>query len=148
MIKYWEDYEVGAKFKSPGRTLGEGMIDIFIGLTGATLSFFRDQEFAKKTMWKARVVPGPVTVLLMFGLEHDAELWHDESMLGLLGIDKVKFKMPVRAGDTITNETEIVGKKETKSPEQGIIFHHDVCRNQNGEEVVEFEGIHLIKRRT
>ncbi len=148
MIKYWEDYEVGARFRSPGRTLSEGMIDIFIGLGGYTLSFFRDQEFSQKTIWKSRVVPGPVTVCLMFGLEHDAGLWHDESMLGLLGIDKVKFKMPVRAGDTITNETEIVGKKETKSPEQGIILHHDVCRNQKGEEVAEFEGIHLIKRRT
>ena len=49
MPKYWEDYEVGEKFITPGRTISQGMIDIMLGLAGFTLPLFWDDEEAGKS---------------------------------------------------------------------------------------------------
>ena len=53
----------------------------------------------------------------------------------------------MRAGDTTRVEMEIIDKKETSSPGQGIIRHKSSCANQRGEILVEAESTHLVKRK-
>jgi acyl dehydratase len=147
LVKYWEDYNIGDKFVSPGRTLTEDMISVLIGLGGYNLSFFWDEEFGKRTLWGGRVVPGPLILFLMFGQEQQAGAWDDETIMYVLGINKATFKTLVRPGDTLTTQVEIIDKRETKRLDRGIIFHRDVCWNQKGEEVAMVEVAHMIKRR-
>jgi len=46
MTRYWEDYNVGDRFKTPGRTIAESMINLMVSLGGYTQPFFLDEEEA------------------------------------------------------------------------------------------------------
>ena len=147
MPKYWEDYAVGEKFTTQGRTVGQGVIDIIAGLAGFTLPWFWDEEEAKKTVFKTRVAPGRMILLMMGGLEEQAGFWDHRTLIALLGIDNVKIRAPLKAGDTIRVECEVTEKKETRNADRGIIIHRSTCKNQRGEVVAETEMAHLVKRK-
>ncbi|MBM3153825.1 MAG: dehydratase [Chloroflexi bacterium] len=147
MPKYWEDYQLGEKFTTPGRTVSEGMINIMVGLAGFTLPLFWDEEAAGKTAFGMRIAPGRLTLLFMGGLEEQCGFWEEETMIALVGIDKVRITSPLRPGDTLRVYGEVIEKRETKNPQRGIIVHRSTCKNQKGETVAETESAHLVKRR-
>lgn len=147
MPKYWEDYEVGEKFTTRGKTISEGMINIIAGLAGFSLPLFWDEEEAKKTAFGTRIAPGRITLLFMGGLEEQCGFWDEETMVALVGIDKVRITSPLRAGDTLRVYGEVIEKRETKNPDRGIVVHRSLCKNHKGETVAETETTHLIKRR-
>lgn len=147
MAKYWEDYYVGEKFVTCGRTISEGMINVIAGLAGFTLPIFWDEEAAQKSRFGTRIAPGRVTLLIMGGLEEQSNFWDEETMIALVGIDRVRIRAPLRAGDTLRVYGEVLEKKETGNPEHGIITHRSTCKNQRGEVVAETETTHLVKRR-
>jgi itaconyl-CoA hydratase len=65
-----------------------------------------------------------------------------------LGWKDVRFPTPVRAGDTIYAESEILGKRESQSrPAQGILHLRTRAINQRGEEVCSFERRLLLYKR-
>jgi len=147
MPRYWEDYAVGEEFTTPGRTVTDAMISVIIGLGGFTVPFFWDEEEAKKTVFGTRIAPGRLTLLLMGGLEEQSGFWDHQTIGALLGIDKVRLKGPLKAGDTIRVEGEVIEKRETRNPDMGIIISRSVCRNQKGEVLMEAQTTHLVKRR-
>ena len=147
MSKYWEDYQVGEQFVTPGRTISEGMLNTIVGLAGFTLPLFWDEEEAKKTAFGTRIGPGRITLLFMGGLEEQSGFWDEETMVALVGIDKVKITSPLRAGDTLRVYGEVIEKRETKNPGRGIVVHRSVCKNQKAETVAETETTHLVKRK-
>ena len=145
--RYWEDYNVGDRFQTPGKTISQAMIDIMVGLGGYTEPFFLDEEEAKKTIFGSRIAPGRMTLFLMGGLEEQSGMWDEETMMALMGLDSIRVKAPLRAGDTIRVEMEITEKRETSKADRGIVIHKSVCKNQKGEEVVETVAAHLVKRK-
>ncbi|PIU54940.1 MAG: dehydratase [Chloroflexi bacterium CG07_land_8_20_14_0_80_51_10] len=145
--KYWEDYNVGDKFKTPGKTITEGAISIMVGLGGYIMPLFLDEEECKKGIFGTRIAPGRLTVFMMGGLEEQSDMWDEDSIIALVGLDKVRVKAPLRAGDTLRVEMEVTEKRETRKPDRGIIIHRSVCKNQKGEEVAETETAHMVKRR-
>lgn len=147
MPKYWEDYQVGEKFVTPGRTVSEGMIDVVTGLGGLTAPLFWDEEEAKKGIFKTRIAPAAVTLLVMAGLNEQSDFLDPETLIALIGMNNVKIISPVKAGDTLRVEGELIEKKETGNPKRGIIVERHICKNQRGEVVIEAEKIRLIKRR-
>jgi itaconyl-CoA hydratase len=65
-----------------------------------------------------------------------------------LGWKDIRFPTPVRAGDTLYAESEILGKRESQSrPTQGILHLRTRAINQRGEEVCSFERRLLLYRR-
>ena len=147
MTRYWEDYNVGDRFKTPGRTITESMTSLMVSLGGFNQPFFLDEEEAKKSLFGGMIAPGRLTIFMMGGLEEQSGMWDEETMLALMGIDKIRIKAPLRPGDTLRVEMEITEKRETSKPDRGIIIHKSVCKNQRGEEVAETEAAHLLKRR-
>ncbi|MDP2731239.1 MAG: MaoC/PaaZ C-terminal domain-containing protein [Dehalococcoidales bacterium] len=147
MPKYWEDYQVGEKFVTPARTVSEGMIDVVTGLGGLTAPLFWDEEKAKKGVFKTRIAPAVVTLLVMSGLNEQSDFLDPETLIALIGMNNVKIITPVKAGDTLRVEGELIEKKETKNPERGILVERHVCKNQRGEVVIETDKIRLIKRK-
>lgn len=147
MTRYWEDYNVGDRFKTPGRTITESMTSLMVSLGGFNQPFFLDEEEAKKSLFGGMIAPGRMTIFMMGGLEEQSGMWDEETMLALMGIDEIRIKAPLRPGDTLRVEMEITEKRETSKPDRGIIIHKSVCKNQRGEEVAETEAAHLLKRR-
>ena len=62
------------------------------------------------------------------------------------GIKNVKWFRPVYAGDTITYQTTVTGKRKLRSkPEWGYISKHTEGFNQNGDKVLQFDGGVMLK---
>jgi acyl dehydratase len=117
-----------------------------VGLAGFVLPLFNDEEYARTTIFGGRIAPGRLTLFVMGGLVEQTGLFED-TVIALVGLDNIRFRAPLRAGDTIRVEIEITAKKETSRSDRGLITHRETCRNQRGEIVVEAESTHLLKRR-
>lgn len=65
-----------------------------------------------------------------------------------LGLDELRWKRPVRPGDTITVGYETIDYRDSEShPHAGIIKQRITARNQNGDTVLTYIDAGLIKRR-
>lgn len=146
MSKYWEDFYVGETFRTPAKTVTESAITMMVGLAGFTIPLFNDEEYAKTTSFGTRIAPGRMTLFIMGGLEEQIGIY-DETVVALVGLDKVRFKGPLRAGDTIHVEFEVIELRETSRPDRGLMVHRARCINQRGEVLIENEGTHLMRRR-
>ncbi len=146
MGKYFEEFNVGDKIITPGKTITEGAITMMVGLAGFVIPLFNDEEYAKTTVFGGRIAPGRLTLFVMGGLVEQTALFED-TVIALVGITNVRVKGPLRAGDTIRVEMEITGKKETSRPDRGLIVHKELCKNQRGEVIVEAEVTHLMRRK-
>lgn len=72
----------------------------------------------------------------------------ESSSMGSPGIESLKWRKPVRPGDTLTASSTVVEARASKSrPEMGIVrFRHEVV-NQTGEVVMWLDNAILFGRR-
>ncbi len=144
--KYFEDFEVGERFVTAGRTVTEPDIMSFIGLAGIYEELYTNHEYvATQTIFKRRFAPGPLTFSLAEGLVLQTGLFHGTGMAFLEM--HMKLTAPVFLGDTIRVEVEVTGKRETRHPERGIVTFAHTVRKQTGEVVLEMTKVRMIRRR-
>lgn len=146
---YFEDFEVGEIFVSPGRTVTEADVVNFAGLSADYNPLHVDAEYAKNSIFGERIAHGLLGLIIASGLftRTALNLTLRETGLVLLGINNWKFTGPIRIGDTVHLEVEIADKRETKNPERGIIAFKRKLINQKGEVVQEGEMPMLVRRR-
>lgn len=137
--KYFEEFDIGGKFVSPGKTVTDTDLTLMVGLCRYAHPMFLDDEFARTTVFGKRILPGVQTISLMQGLAESSDAWDITAVVGMVGLDNAKFKAPVVAGDTLKVEVEIINKMELKKPDKGLIVFKQTCLNQRGESVVEVE---------
>jgi acyl dehydratase len=142
--KYWEEFEVGARYPTYGRTITEGDLSLFCAFVGYHVPLFIDEEFAKRTAFGGRIVPSALTMAVSTGM---TESLFRTTIVALLAVDRGRFLGPVRPGDTITTVTEVLDKRETSDPGRGIVVFRDHVLNQRGETVFEIDKTTLIERR-
>lgn len=147
MGKYYEDYKIGEKTLSAGRTVTEGDLSVLLGICRFIDPFMIDEEAAKKTVFGGRIAPGRLIIAFMGGQVGLTGIFDLETTIANMGFDSIRFKNPLRAGDTIRTEVEIIRMRETSKPDRGLVTHREVCRNQKGEILVESENTHLVMRR-
>ena len=104
--KYFDELEVGMKFKHGGRTVTEMDNVLFSALTMNTQPLHLNEDFASKTEFGQRLVNGVFTFGLVVGLTVP-ELT-EGTIVANLGYDKVVHPNPVFHGDTIYAESEII----------------------------------------
>jgi len=143
---YYEDFEVGQRFLTSSRTITETDIINFVGLSGISNPLFIDEEYAKKSIHKSRIAPGPLTFSIAMGLFTRIGLF-EESVLAFLGMDRMRLMVPVKPGDTIKVDIEITDKKETKKPDRGVLKEIYIVKNQRDETVMTYEMAHMVKRK-
>lgn len=149
MEKLWfEDYQVGEKLISPGRTVTEADVVNFAGLTGDWHPLHTDAEYARSTPFGERIAHGMLTLCigsaLLFRLGQYVAL--PRSFVAFYGMDSVRFVGPVKIGDTIHCEMEVVALEE-KDEKRGIIVAHNAIKNQHGQEVVAYVTRALVGRK-
>jgi len=145
--KYYEDLEVGQVIRHPtGRTVTEMDNVLFCSLTMNTQALHLDETFAAGTQFGRRIVNGIFTFGLVVGMTV-ADLT-DGTIVANLGYENVRHPAPTFHGDTITAETEVLAKRESRSrPEAGIVTLKQTGRNQIGQVVVELERSVLFLKR-
>ena len=145
--KYFEDFEVGARFKhTRGRTITEMDNVLFCALTMNDQPLHINEDFASRTQFGKRIVNGIFTMGLVVGLTV-GEL-SEGTIVANLGYDHVVHPNPVFHGDTIYVESEVLEKRESKSrPDCGIIRLKHTGRKQDGTVVIELERTTLFLKR-
>ena len=142
--KYLEEFNPGDKFVTPSRTITEADIVTYAGLSGDYHIIHTDEEFAKGTIFGSRIAHGPLTTAVALGLLFRLGLLDGTSM-ALLGLN-TKFVNAVLPGDTIKCVVEVIGKRETKKPDRGILTLKIQIMNQREEVVIEVEHITMQAR--
>lgn len=113
---------------SSAKTISETDVYLFAGITGDFNPMHVNEEFARQTQFKGRIVHGMLSVGLFSGLMAMQLPGPGSIYLG----QEIKFLKPVRIGDTITSTVTVIEIRKEKK----IAKLETVCTNQNGETVV------------
>lgn len=143
---YWEEWEIGAEFVSPARTVTEADIVMFAGISGDYNPLHVNEEYCRSTPFGGRIAHGPLVYAIAAGLIFQLHLY-DTTLIAFLGFDSLKFTKPVKPGDTIHARLKVLEKRETSHPERGIMKRELRVVNQRGEVVQEGVQTFLLKRR-
>ncbi len=141
MSKYFEEFEVGARYPTYSRTITEGDLSLFCALVGYHVPLFIDEEYAKTTPFGGRIVPSAMIMAISTGM---TESLYRTTMEGLLAVDQGRFLAPVRPGDTVRTEVEVIRKKPTSNPKRGVVVFRDHFLNQRNEIVFQIDKTTLI----
>ncbi len=144
--RYYEDFEIGDKYEHrPGRTITESDNTWFTLLTMNTHPLHFDKEYAKASEFGRCVVASPFTVALIVGMSVSDV---SQKAIANLGWKEITLPAPVFVGDTLYAESEVLGKRESKSrPTAGIVNIRTLGRNQDKTIVCEFERSFLVPKR-
>lgn len=119
MGRVFDEFEIGQRFVTPGRTITESDINAFAGLTGDYNPVHTDEDFAAATSFGGRIAHGPMGIGIAFGLAARLDII-DGTVVALLGVTW-NFKAPMRAGDTIRALIEVIEKRPVKNPDCGLV---------------------------
>jgi acyl dehydratase len=142
----WDEFREGETFTTAARTVTESAVDAFAGLSGDFNPLHTDEEWARQTPMKGRIGHGMLVLSVATGLANQLGLF-EGTTLALLGMDRIKWTAPVRAGDTIHVELTIRQKKESSKPDRGVLVTDAAVLNQRGETVMTAEWTTLMARR-
>jgi acyl dehydratase len=145
MGRHYEEFEAGQRYETPRRTVIEADISQFAGLTADFNPLHMDEVFAAQSDFGGRITHGPMIVGMAFGLVSRIDLF-DGTVLGLLDINWT-FKAPVRPGDTIGVVVRVVGKRQTRKPDRGVVELELDVINQRGDLVQVGRAKVMIRRR-
>ena len=106
-----------------------------------------DREVAAEGPFEGIIASGWHTGSLVFRLWVDLGFM-EISSLGGPGIEILRWLVPVRPGDTLYTEVEILEARPSKSkPDRGILRYLTRGINQRGETVITMDSASFLKRR-
>jgi acyl dehydratase len=109
--------------------------------------FHLDESTANETFFKGLAASGWHTAAITMRLLVDGELKPAGGIIGA-SFDEMRWPKPVRPGDELRVESEILEVRPSKSrPDQGVIKVRTTTLNQNGEPVQVFVGNLIVLRR-
>lgn len=144
--RYFEDFNEGDIYEHrPGRTITETDNTWFTLLTMNTHPMHFDAEYAKHSEFGRCIVCSPFTVAVMVGMSVTDV---SQKAIANLGWSEIRLTHPLFAGDTLTAESEVLAKRESKSrPNAGLVTVKTRGFNQDGTMVCEFDRTMLIAKR-
>lgn len=142
---YFEDFVVGSELvHAVPRTITEGDQSLYIALTGDRHPLHCSAEFARSLGYRRETVNDLLTFHVVFGKTvNDVSL----NAVANLGYAAVRFGRPVYPGDTVRTISKVIGKKENRSGESGVVWVESVGTNQRGEEVLRYFRWVMVKKR-
>lgn len=142
--RYAEDFFSGQTFDIGQKQLTKSEIVEFAQKFDP-FPFHIDEAYAEKTVFEGLISSGWYTALIWLGMMHESLLTY-ETILGSPGHDSLIWKNPVRPGDTLSGEVEIIDSRISKSrPELGFVKYKATMLNQRGEEVFFTESTLMLK---
>jgi len=118
------------------KTVTEADIALFAGVTGDFNPVHVDAVAASQSRFGERIAHGMlsagfISAVIAMRLPGPGSIYLSQSL---------RFTKPVRIGDTVTTRVELV---EVMAPKRRLRLA-TVCRNQNGETVVEGEAVVMV----
>ena len=147
MTKFLDDFAVGDKFTTAEAEITEAMILDFAHDYDPQ-PFHTDPVAAKESIYGGLIASGFQTLALGFRLVWDTGVIAGSSM-GSPGFDELRWLKPVRVGDRLHVEAEVIGVAPSRSkPDRGIIRIAYRYLDQRNEPVLTCAMMHLLRRRS
>lgn len=108
--KYFEEFEVGMNYISSGRTITEGDIVSFAGLSGDYTQIHTNAEFSKTTPVGQRVAHGLLGLSIASGLAVRTGIL-EGTVIAFREIVEWKFVKPIFIGDTVHVSLQVLETK-------------------------------------
>ncbi len=142
---YFEDLETGLEIRhAVPRTLTEGDAALYIALTGDRYPLHCNAEFARALGYPRETVNDLLVFHTVFGKSvPDVSL----NAVANLGYADVRFGVPVLPGDTISSTTTVLGRRESRGGDTGVVWVRTTGVNQRGEEVLTLIRWVLMNKR-
>jgi acyl dehydratase len=142
----WEQLAPGQRFRTLNRTLTETDLVLFTGVTGMLETIFIDRTFGgEKGAIQGQFVPAALTYSLIEGLLC-------QSMIQGTGLAMLELKKqvlaPVRVGDTVHGEIEVMSVRPTSKGNRGIVVSRIDVKNQRDEVVMSYEATRMLAGRS
>jgi acyl dehydratase len=132
---WFEELQTGVTYRhAPGRTIAESDNIVFTTMTMNPQSLHLDDAASADTEFGERLVNSLLTMSVLVGLS----VGHltQGTIVANLGFSDVTFPKPVRHGDTLYGETEVLDKRLSSTrPGQGIVTFRHTAKNQHGDVV-------------
>ncbi len=143
---YFEDFPIGQVLSIGSRDVTEEAVLDFARQWDPQ-PFHVDKEKAKASIYGGLIASGWHTCAMAMRMMCDSYLLEAAS-LGSPGIDELRWLKPVRPGDTIRGEREVVEAKPSKSkPDRGVLVFLWRVYNQHDELVMTMKGMGMFLRR-
>jgi 2-methylfumaryl-CoA hydratase len=142
---FFEDFRPGSTLThAVPRTVTEGDQALYIALTGDRYPLHCSAEFARSLGYERETVNDLLVFHVVFGKTVNDVSRNSPANLGYAS---VRFLTPVYPGDTLRSVSEVIGKKENKSGENGVVWVKTKGTNQRGETVLEFYRWVMVNKR-
>jgi len=142
---YFDDFEVGQTFVSGGRTFTEAEIITFAHSYDPQ-SMHIDRVHAEDGSFKGLIASGFHTLSIAWWLFLKLGLVEESMKIGI-GVDELRWRRPVRPGDTVTLSVEIAEKSLTSANDSGRVQFAHTLKNQTNEVVLTYKSLNLIWRK-
>jgi acyl dehydratase len=143
---YYEDVVVGDEVFTDTHTVTMEGILAFAEVTRDRHPLHTDPDYCAKTAFKRPIAHGLFGLSLIEGLKAELKLYENTSVASL-GWDKVRFRAPIFADDTVQVRVIFDSKRESKSGPNGIVIEKVEMINQKGEVVIDAEHATLLFKR-
>lgn len=140
---YWQDLQVGQRFRTFRRTVTETDIVNFISVTGMLETIFIDTTYEQGAI-RGRPAPGGLTYGLIEGLLMQGMV--QGTGLALLEVHK-KILAPVVAGDTVWADVEVTGIRPTSKHNRAVVASSVEVRNQHDQLIMTYTATRLLAGR-
>ncbi|MBI2997267.1 MAG: MaoC family dehydratase N-terminal domain-containing protein [Deltaproteobacteria bacterium] len=141
----FEGFHRGDRFTTGRRTVTETDVMQFVCLVGLFEPLFIDAEYIRnESLFGERIAPGSLTFGMAEGLTVQTGIIHGTAM-AFVGLERMRLYAPVKVGDTIQVEIEVLDAKEVKSRGGGIVVFRQVVRNQQRGAVMEYDVSRMIR---
>jgi acyl dehydratase len=144
-IEWFDDLALGMRFKSSEVQITESDIKRFAAEFDPQ-PMHLDNVAAAKTLFKGLAASGWHTAAIAMNLAVQIHPFGPHPLIGM-GVDGLRWMVPVRPGDVLHLEGEVVELTPSKTKPQGIARVKWTLYNQNGEAVYTFTPIGIVPTR-
>lgn len=105
-----------------------------------------DEAVARDSMFGGVIASGWYTASVCMRLMVD-DFLNETASMGAVGLDELTWATPVRPGDTLSVENEIIDTRPSDSrDDRGYVRNRTSGYNQDGDEVISWVGVNIIGR--
>jgi acyl dehydratase len=144
---FFEDMSIGDVFVTGSRTITTTDIVNFSCLSGDFNEVHSNWEYCRTTPFGEPIAHGPLVYAIAAGLAYASGI-NEGSLIALLEIKSWRMLVPVKNGDTIRLDQEVIEVRPTSKGDKGIVTFERRIINQREEAVQQMVASYLYRSRS